>query len=314
MKKIYLVVMAFIPLLVLSGCAGSSSFKLPDAPDDFELPYEAKTDEPEEAAAPSEQMHLVSERPFVRWQPGPEKISCIAGKIYRKYKGKKKPGECRLELVVYGGDREKVENPAWLNNWLNNVQTIVEVRELNEFFANLDPNDCYWDENGNGDYHRWCKGMFHARFDLEEKKAKSAPAPAIIEETLDDGRTMLTLSERAVRFDVGRWEIKNKYLPLLRKVAEEIQQYPDPVVVIGHTDNLPYSEESGMDNTTLSKKRAEAVANALISCGVKETRIKTTGRGPTKPIAGTVEEQTDAQRAKNRRVEIIYDGKTVGGN
>ncbi len=312
MKKIYLVVMALVPLLVLSSCAGGSFFNLPDAPRGFEQPYEAKADEPEKAIASSGKMHLVNEQPYVRWQPGSEKISCIAGKIFRDYKGKKRPGECRLELVIYGGDREKVEDPVWFNNWLNNVQTIVEVRELNEFFANLDPNDCYWDENGNGGYHRWCRGMFHARFDLGEKKTE--PTPSITEETLDDGRTMLTLSERAVRFDVGKWEIKDKYLPLLQRIAEEIQQYPGPVVVIGHTDNLTYKEGSQMDNTTLSEKRAEAVANALISCRVKEARMRAIGQGARKPIAGTVEKQTNTQRTKNRRVEIIYDGKTVGGN
>lgn len=102
-------------------------------------------------------------------------------------------------------------------------------------------------------------------------------------------------------FDFGKSNLKESNKSDLRKFAETLQEYPDTeVLIVGHTDNVG----SNAFNKTLSKKRAAAVSNYLASLGVRTGRLETVGKGETQPI---VSNDTDGNRAQNRRVEIaIY--------
>lgn len=52
----------------------------------------------------------------------------------------------------------------------------------------------------------------------------------------------------------------------------------------------------------LSKRRAQAVSNYLVSTGVDAAKLREVGRGENAPIASN---DTPEGRAQNRRVEII---------
>ena len=69
------------------------------------------------------------------------------------------------------------------------------------------------------------------------------------------------------------------------------------ILIEGHTDN------TGTDiaNMNLSEKRANAIAQYLISKGIVKERIATKGFGASKPIA---DNNTQAGRAKNRRTSF----------
>jgi OOP family OmpA-OmpF porin len=54
----------------------------------------------------------------------------------------------------------------------------------------------------------------------------------------------------------------------------------------------------------LSKKRAAAVAKALVKRGVAAGRLNPQGLGPCAPVASN---DNDAGRAKNRRVELVKE-------
>ena len=69
------------------------------------------------------------------------------------------------------------------------------------------------------------------------------------------------------------------------------------VKVSGHTD----STGSDSYNQQLSQRRAESVANFLISQGVKPGRFYAIGFGESQPIASNA---TSQGRALNRRVEL----------
>jgi len=64
-----------------------------------------------------------------------------------------------------------------------------------------------------------------------------------------------------------------------------------------------YTDSQGSDelNQTLSENRAKSVKDYLVSKGIDESRLKSTGYGETNPIA---DNKTAAGRAKNRRTEM----------
>ena len=77
-----------------------------------------------------------------------------------------------------------------------------------------------------------------------------------------------------------------------------MQKYPNSLVdVMGHTD----STGSDAYNLDLSRRRAESVANYLVSRGTNRARIATVGYGEQYPRA---DNPTEQGRALNRRVEI----------
>ncbi|WP_178119279.1 OmpA family protein [Metapseudomonas lalkuanensis] len=70
--------------------------------------------------------------------------------------------------------------------------------------------------------------------------------------------------------------------------------------VIGHTDSVG----SDQYNQGLSERRARSVADFLAGQGVPADKLSTEGRGESQPVA---DNETDAGRAQNRRVEIQVD-------
>lgn len=79
------------------------------------------------------------------------------------------------------------------------------------------------------------------------------------------------------------------------------------ISVVGYTDTTPANLPGG--NTGLSQRRAQAVADWLISHGAPPASITALGRGPEDPIA---DNDTAEGRARNRRVEITVDGAGGG--
>lgn len=82
------------------------------------------------------------------------------------------------------------------------------------------------------------------------------------------------------------------------ELARILNEYPDTdVMVEGHTDNKGKADY----NQGLSERRAVSVANYLKMHGVQGDRVSTRGMGLEQPIESN---ETEAGRAKNRRVEI----------
>lgn len=107
----------------------------------------------------------------------------------------------------------------------------------------------------------------------------------------------ITLQE-AVLFDFGKWELKPGASDVLDKVAQLALLRRKPLRVEGHTDNVGGEQL----NLVLSELRAYVVAMELIKRGVNPEWITVRGYGETRPVAPN---DTDENRAKNRRVEII---------
>ena len=103
-------------------------------------------------------------------------------------------------------------------------------------------------------------------------------------------------------FQPGSAVIKADFVPLVGRIAEEINKIPGPVIVTGHSDDSPIRSVRFPSNWHLSQERAASVAK-LMSAGMKEPgRIRGEGLADTYPVAPN---DSAANRAKNRRVEIV---------
>lgn len=127
----------------------------------------------------------------------------------------------------------------------------------------------------------------------------------------DERRSIVTFKGDEM-FVPGQARLSARILPVLAKVADEINQVSGTVQITGHSDNQPIRTREFPDNQVLSEKRAQAVAEVLTGKGVVPSRIQTEGRGATVPIADST---TAAGRARNRRVDImVTQGTGVSAN
>lgn len=101
---------------------------------------------------------------------------------------------------------------------------------------------------------------------------------------------------RNLEFDFGKFTIRSRSFTFLNRLADLMVKKGISLKVAGHTDNVG----SDAANMELSKNRAEAVKNYLVTQGVKEGRIEASWFGERQPIATN---KTAAGRQKNRRVE-----------
>jgi outer membrane protein OmpA-like peptidoglycan-associated protein len=101
-------------------------------------------------------------------------------------------------------------------------------------------------------------------------------------------------------FDIDRWELKERFVSLLREQATILNGYfpAVEVYVCGHTDDTGTPPH----NLELSLKRAQTVFAFLESCGVDKRRMVVQGFGEDYPIEAN---STEEGRALNRRTEII---------
>jgi outer membrane protein OmpA-like peptidoglycan-associated protein len=108
-----------------------------------------------------------------------------------------------------------------------------------------------------------------------------------------------------ISFDTGRADIKPDLRPVLDRFAATLVENPaTTVTIVGHTDN------TGRDaiNDPLSTQRAARTRDYLATRGVAASRFVIEGRGSHEPL---VPNTSDANRAKNRRVEIFVAEKQV---
>ncbi|HQN65715.1 MAG TPA: OmpA family protein [Methylophilus sp.] len=102
-----------------------------------------------------------------------------------------------------------------------------------------------------------------------------------------------------VSFAVGKADIAPNFRSVLDKFAQGLVENPaTTVMIVGHTD----STGSDAINNPLSLQRASNVRDYLSSRGVALSRVQIDGRGSREPV---VSNDTEANRAKNRRVEIF---------
>jgi OOP family OmpA-OmpF porin len=105
-----------------------------------------------------------------------------------------------------------------------------------------------------------------------------------------------------VLFDFDKYNIKPEGAKTLDELVSKLAGVNlEVIVAVGHTDSIGTEEY----NLGLSKRRANAVKQYLVSKGIEANRIYTEGKGESQPVASN---KTAEGRQKNRRVEIEVIG------
>ena len=106
-----------------------------------------------------------------------------------------------------------------------------------------------------------------------------------------------------VLYDVGKAELKTGGKKLLDKIAKVIIDIPNDIMVEGHTDNWPISNEEFPSNWELSTTRATNVVKYFMeNTEIKAGRLMAAGYSKYRPLFAN---DTSEHRARNRRVEIV---------
>lgn len=108
-------------------------------------------------------------------------------------------------------------------------------------------------------------------------------------------------------FEPGSAQIKEEMEPLLEKISKFISTSAYQVYIDGHTDNVPIHTATYPSNEDLSLARAYNLMDYFVKNGkVSPGAIALSGYGELRPVASN---DTAEDRAKNRRVEIIFKGQ-----
>ncbi|KAA9019815.1 flagellar motor protein MotB [Sphingobium limneticum] len=109
-------------------------------------------------------------------------------------------------------------------------------------------------------------------------------------------------------FAMGTDRLVPQARSLIGEVASVLKTMPNPVIVRGHTDGLPYASGRTMNNWMLSSSRAESTRQVLNQSGIGNDRFaRIEGVADREPFI-----KNDAYDPRNRRMSIIL-GWTRGG-
>ncbi|MCX5724475.1 MAG: OmpA family protein [Nitrospirae bacterium] len=117
-----------------------------------------------------------------------------------------------------------------------------------------------------------------------------------------DSDIVLSLPE-LVLFQAGEANLRAEAMPILQALAEVLIELDRQVKVQGHTDNVPIRTAQFPSNWELSAIRAVMVVRAMHELyGVPIQNLSAVGYADSQPVNDNA---TPANRAKNRRVEIV---------
>ncbi|HMJ01620.1 MAG TPA: flagellar motor protein MotB, partial [Conexibacter sp.] len=106
-----------------------------------------------------------------------------------------------------------------------------------------------------------------------------------------------------VLFDSGLADLKAAGMPLLTQIGTLLAvEARHPILVEGHTDDVPISTARFASNWELSTARASQVVRYLIGRNVPARRFGAAGYADLHPLSTN---GTDGGRARNRRVEVV---------
>lgn len=143
--------------------------------------------------------------------------------------------------------------------------------------------------------------MNHIKEVLDQKSEEDGYSDKV--EIVLDAEGLAISIQDAVLFNSGDDKLVSDSSPLLSEISNMLTGLDNNIKIVGHTDNLPISNERFRSNWDLSAMRAITVMNFLANSGnMNPEKFSIQGYGEYKP---KFDNSTEAGRAKNRRVEIL---------
>lgn len=106
----------------------------------------------------------------------------------------------------------------------------------------------------------------------------------------------------SILFSSGSALLQRDALPVLKELANILNEFPNPVRVEGFTDSVPINTLAFPSNWELSAARAASVVHLFSNEGLEPTRMAAIGFGQFRPVA---DNSSPEGRNRNRRVVII---------
>lgn len=145
---------------------------------------------------------------------------------------------------------------------------------------------------------------------LEEEDNVGAKIAAFLKPEIDQGLVNViddvnTVAVRIIgqgMFPSGSDQLASRYVETVIRVGNAMNPERGPIIVAGHSDNIPISTARFPSNAHLSLARAKSVQRTLMLSVQDGERMTAEGRAARQPIASN---DTPEGRARNRRIEIV---------
>ena len=120
-------------------------------------------------------------------------------------------------------------------------------------------------------------------------------------ERVEDGLMIQIMDQEGQpMFDSGQANFRPQIETLVARVADVIEDRPNPITITGHTDAVPFGGDNGYTNWELSADRANATRRLLLQSGIAPERFhRISGVAATSPLRPELPED-----ASNRRITI----------
>ncbi len=123
----------------------------------------------------------------------------------------------------------------------------------------------------------------------------------IIQQTPDGMRIEIVDKDQRAMFREGTDELHGYARAMIEKVAKVIEELPNRIAILGHTDSTTLAGDGDYTNWELSADRANSARRVLSKSDITTDRFsEVTGKAATEPIF-----PDSPNRAENRRITIL---------
>ncbi|MFT5657308.1 MAG: chemotaxis protein MotB [Gammaproteobacteria bacterium] len=134
-----------------------------------------------------------------------------------------------------------------------------------------------------------------------KKELAAAIGDGLIEVVAFADRVLIRIREKG-SFGSGQATLKKDFLPIIKLIADVLNQRDGLFIIAGHTDDIPIETKQFRSNWDLSAARAASVVHYFIQFGdIDPERMEIRALADNEPI---VPNDSWDNRAQNRRVEI----------
>jgi chemotaxis protein MotB len=124
----------------------------------------------------------------------------------------------------------------------------------------------------------------------------------LVEQRIEERGLRVSIASDDILFALGSTEINRVGRKVIRTVARTLDSFAHPLMVEGHTDDVPL-ERPDYTNWNLSTDRAVEVLSLMVERhGLPPERVGAVGYGEHRPLNPN---SSASSRARNRRVDIV---------